>query len=103
MTPQIGLWEGGVERAGNEFVLSLDGRATRNSLEKYGLSYNILNRLNEHGLIIPEYDSTLQHKILDSGLGRSPRWTSNGFQGHSWVPKAKYGADFLAGSFLQVG
>ena len=87
MTPQIGLWEGGVERAGNEFVLSLDGRATRNSLGKYGLSYNILNRLNEHGLIIPEYDSTLQHKILDSGLGRSPRWTSmaHGFQGHSWV------------------
>ena len=87
MTPQIGLWGGGVERAGNEFVLSLGGRAARNSLDKYGLSYNTLNRLNEHGLIIPEYDSELLHKILDSGLGRSPRWTSmaHGFQGHSWV------------------
>ena len=87
MTPQIGLWGGGLERSGNEFVLSLGGRAAGNSLEKYGLSYNILNRLNEHGLIIPEYDSQLLHKILDSGLGRSPRWTSmaHGFQGHSWV------------------
>ena len=87
MTPQIGLWGGGAERAGNEFVLSLGGRAAGNSLETYDLSYNTLNRLNEHGLIVPEYDSVLQHKILDSGLGRSPRWASmaHGFQGHSWV------------------
>ena len=87
MTPQIGLGQGGVARAGNEFVLSLDGRAANNTLEEYGLSYAALNRLNEHGLIAPTYDSELQHKVLDSGLGRSPRWTSmaHGFQGRSWV------------------
>ena len=87
MMPQIGLWQGGFVRAGNDFVLSLDGRAADNSLEKYGLSYTALNRINEHGLIAPTYDSELQHKVLDSGLGRSPRWTSmaHSFQGRSWV------------------
>ena len=87
MMPQIGLGRGGVARAGIEFVLSLDGRAADNSLEEYGLSYTALNRLNEHGLIAPAYDSELQHKVLDSGLGRSRRWTSmaHGFQRRSWV------------------
>ena len=87
MTPQIGLGEGGVVRAGNEFVLSLDGRATGNSLNEYGLSYTVLNRLNEHGLVVPEYDSELQHMVTDAGLDKSPRWISiaHGFQGRSWV------------------
>ena len=87
MTPQIGLGEGGVVRAGNEFVLSLNGRATGNSLNEYGLSYTVLNRLNEHGLVVPEYDSELQHMVTDAGLDKSPRWISiaHGFQGRSWV------------------
>ena len=63
MTPQIGLWGGGVERAGDEFVLSLDGRATGNSVNEYGLSYTVLNRLNEHGLVVPGYDSELRHMV----------------------------------------
>ena len=87
MTPQIGLGEGGVVQAGNEFVLSLDGRATGNSLEEYGLGYIALNRLNEHGLVVPGYDSELQHMVTDAGLDKSPRWISiaHGFQGRSWV------------------
>ena len=87
MTPQIGLGGGGVERAGNEFILSLDGRAANNSLKEYGLSYTTLNRLNEHGLIVPEYDSELQHMVTDAGLDKSPRWISiaHGFQGRNWV------------------
>ena len=87
MTPQIGLGEGGVVRAGNEFVLSLDGRATGNSLKEYGLGYTALNQLNEHGLVVPDYDSELQHMVTDAGLDKSPRWISiaNGFQGRSWV------------------
>ena len=87
MTPQIGLGEGGVVRAGNEFVLSLDGRAAENSLKEYGLSYPALNRLNEHGLIVPEYDSELWHVVTDAGLDKSPRWISmaHGFHGRSWV------------------
>ena len=87
MTPHIGLREGGVVRAGNEFVLSLDGRATGNSLNAYGLGYTALNRLNEHGLVAPGYDSELQHMVTDAGLDKSPRWISiaHGFQGRSWV------------------
>ena len=87
MTPHIGLREGGVVRAGNEFVLALDGRASDNSLKEYGLSYTNLNRLNEHGLVAPEYDSELQHMVTDAGLDKSPRWISiaHGFQGRSWV------------------
>ena len=87
MTPQIGLGEGGVVQAGNEFVLSLDGRATGNSLKEYGLGYTALNRLNEHGLVAPGYDSELQHMVTDAGLDKSPRWISiaHGFQGRSWV------------------
>ena len=87
MTPQIGLWGGGVERGGDEFVLSFDGRATGNSLKEYGLSYVSLNQLNEHGLIVPGYDSELQHIVTDTGLDKSPRWISiaHGFQGRSWV------------------
>ena len=87
MTPQIGLRGGSVERTGNEFILSLDGRAANNSLEEYGLSYTALNRLNEHGFIVPEYDSELRHMIMDAGLDKSPRWISmaHGFQGRSWV------------------
>ncbi len=87
MTPHIGLREGGVVRAGNEFVLALDGRAADNSLKEYGLSYTDLNRLNEHGLVAPEYDSELRHMVTDTGLDKSPRWISiaHGFQGRSWV------------------
>ena len=87
MTPQIGLGEGGVVRAGNEFVLSLDDRATGNSLKEYGLGYTTLNRLNEHGLVAPGYDSELQHMVTDAGLDKSPRWISiaHGFQGWRWV------------------
>ena len=87
MTPHIGLREGGAVRAGHEFVLSLDGRAAENSLNAYGLGYTALNRLNEHGLITPGFDSELQHKVNDAGLDKSPRWISiaHGFQGRNWV------------------
>ena len=87
MTPHIGLRESGVVGAGNEFVLALDGRAAANSLKEYGLTYAVLNRLNEHGLVAPGYDSELQHMVTDAGLDKSPRWISiaHGFQGRSWV------------------
>ena len=87
MTPHIGLKESGAVRAGNEFVLALDGRAADNSLKEYGLSYTALNRLNEHGLVAPGYDSELQHMVTDAGLDKSPRWISiaHGCQGRNWV------------------
>ena len=38
-------------------VPSLGGDAGNNSLQKYGLNFSELNRLNEHGLIISDYNS----------------------------------------------
>ena len=87
MTPLIGLQGGGAIQAGPDIVSSLDGRATENSLEEYGLSYASLNRLNEHGLIVPEYNSKWTNLVVDAGPNRSPRWSSIAFglQDHVWV------------------
>ena len=38
-------------------IPSLGGDAGNNSLQKYGLNFSELNRLNEHGLIISDYNS----------------------------------------------
>ena len=38
-------------------VPSLGGNAAHNALHKYGLDFRQLNRLNEHGLIISDYNS----------------------------------------------
>ena len=38
-------------------VPSLGGNAASNSLQSYGLGFDALNRLNESGLIIPDYNS----------------------------------------------
>ena len=87
MTPLMGLQGGGAQQEGTDIVPSLGGHATVNCLEKYGLSYANLNRLNEHGLIVPEYNSTWVNMVLDAGPSKSPRWISMafGFQGHVWV------------------
>ena len=44
-------------------VCSLGGNASSNSLISYGLSYDNLNVLNEHGLITPEYNSWSDYSI----------------------------------------
>lgn len=87
MTPVIGQQGGGAIQVGTDIVPSLEGRATGNSLKEYGLSYASLNRLNEHGLIVPEYNSTWSQLVIDAGPGKSPRWSSIafGFQNHIWV------------------
>ena len=38
-------------------VPSLGGNVSQNSLEQYGLGYLTLIRLNEHGLVVPDFDS----------------------------------------------
>ena len=44
-------------------VCSLEGSAASNSLQSYGLSFSALNVLNEHGLIIPDYNSWMGYKL----------------------------------------
>lgn len=43
-------------------VISLNGNAAHNSLEKYGLSFDALNILFEYGLIISDYNSHLDYR-----------------------------------------
>ncbi len=87
MTPLVGLQGGGSVQAGTDIVPSLGGHATGNFLKEYGLSYASLNRLNEHGLIVPEYNSTWVNLVVDAGPSKSPRWSSMafGFQDYVWV------------------
>lgn len=42
-------------------VISFEGSAGANSLQKYGLSFDNLNILQEYGLVIPEYDSYMPY------------------------------------------
>ena len=44
-------------------VLSLHGSAAGNSLQEYGLSFGVLNVLNEHGLIIADYNSWSDYQL----------------------------------------
>ena len=76
-------------------VISLGGDAGQNSLERFGLSYQNLNILNEHGLIIADFNSTLEYNPFiaqraadPSGWGAS-RWFT--YQGRSWglVPNSE--------------
>ncbi len=46
-------------------VPSLAGNAAQNSLLNYGLSFDALNRLNEYGLIISDYDSYFPYQIIE--------------------------------------
>lgn len=87
ITPVIGLQGNGYVQAETDIVPSMDSQAAGNSLQEFGLGYASLNRLNEHGLIVPEYDSTWTQRVVDAGPDKSPRWSSMAFrfQGHVWV------------------
>lgn len=67
-------------------VLSLGGRPGENALQKYGLSYDLLNVLNEHGLIISDYDSwydyglCLGKRVSEAEVIRIPF----SYQGRHW-------------------
>ena len=69
-------------------VPSLGGNASANSLQSYGLSFDALNRLNEHGLIIADYNSWFDYQVTiglpigdPSSIVRMPF----AFQGKNWV------------------
>ncbi len=44
---------------------SLYGNAAENSLRDFGLGFGKLNRLNEYGLIISDYNSYFQYQIIE--------------------------------------
>ena len=44
-------------------IPSIGGNAAHNALQKYGLGFNSLNVLNEHGLIIADYNSWFDYKF----------------------------------------
>ena len=70
-------------------VLSLGERASQNALSKYGLEFRVLNVLNEHGLIISDYDSycnTYRFCILRQTPGEKPTpFFPLIYQGQSWI------------------
>ena len=81
---------------GNQFsdasdarVPSLGGNAAHNALQKYGLGFGNLNVLNEHGLVISDYNSQFDYRLC-AGLvlsGRNPvkMRIPFSFQGRNWV------------------
>lgn len=55
-------------------VVSLDGNAASNALQKYGLNFDQLNILQEHNLIIPDYNSYFDYRIC---VARNAEGVSN--------------------------
>ena len=60
-------------------VPSLGGNAAANSLKAHGLSFDVLNRLNEHGLIISDYNSWYDYQLA---IGMKIPFV---LQGKNWV------------------
>lgn len=90
-------------------VPSLGGNAAANSLSAHGLNFDALNRLNEHGLIISDYNSWFDYQLA-IGLAVNDRTTVRVpfvFQGKSWVLAAREGRELgqpyrLAGVALSM-
>ena len=54
-------------------VPSLGGDPGQNVLARYGLSFGALNRLNEHALVIPDYNSYQDYLIVDDSNSDDPQ------------------------------
>ena len=71
-------------------VPSLGGNAAQNSLKAHGLDFGTLNVLNEHGLIIADYNSWFNYQIcinlpIHAASKTPPVRIPFMFQNHSWV------------------
>ena len=84
-------------------VISLKGKAAQNSLQDYGLAFDVLNLLNEHELIIADYNSWFDYRsciarqknrrsrtrsharaqVSATGVGLGLRWRTRPEQGVS--------------------
>ena len=72
-------------------VPSPGGNAATNSLGAHGLDFGVLNRLNEHGLIISDYNSWFDYQLA-IGLAVDDRIAVRmpfGFQGKRWMLAAQ--------------
>lgn len=67
-------------------VVSIAGNASTNKLSQFGLNFDDLNILHEYGLIIPEYNSSMDycHAFLKNGAVYAPFKYQNSY----WVLKA---------------
>ena len=70
-------------------VPSLGGNAASNALQEYGLDFSTLNLLNEHGLIISDYNSWREFTPCMALQGESNRGVCISFQhqGKYWILK----------------
>lgn len=68
-------------------VISLGGNASNNSLKSYGLSFSDLNTLQECGLIISNYNSSIEYNscIIDPNNNVAHTFK---YQGHYYVLRA---------------
>ena len=68
-------------------VPSLGGHAAHNALKAHGLGYGNLNLLNEHGLIIADYNSWSDYQvcIILPNAETPPIRIPFMFQNHLWV------------------
>lgn len=70
-------------------VPSLGGNAASNALKSYDLDFSALNRLNESGLIIPDYNSWMDYTVLNINSNDEPQFDRPpmpfNFQDHRWI------------------
>ena len=68
-------------------VPSVGGNAGDNALQEYGLNFDTLNLLNEHGLIIPDYNSWVEYLpcVPFPGKGNQSICIPLQFQGKHWI------------------
>ena len=78
-------------------VPSMGGNAGNNALQQYGLTFDVLNLLNEHGLVISDYNSWRNFTpcVTLPGAGQQVVCIPFGYQGRHWIlvpmSKAKIG------------
>ena len=68
-------------------VCSLGGNAGSNALQEYGLNFATLNLLNEHGLVISDYNSWWEFTpcVALPGSGQQALCIPFSYQGRHWV------------------
>ena len=81
------FFPGGQEPAIDGRVPSLGGNAAHNALKKYGLGFDALNRLDEHDLIISDYNSWNDSYRFSVGVLAGKRIVRMPFcfQGRNWI------------------